>query len=153
VAELATIGWSEYVDLPDWGITRLKAKTDTGARTSALHVEDLKALPDGRIQFHVVHGSRRSPKTSPIIAQPVKWGRVRSSNGHYVERWFVRTTLQIGPILKEIEISLVSREKMLFRMLIGRKALERTFLVDPSKRSILTKRLPKKRPKNSKPQS
>lgn len=153
MAELATIGWSEYVDLPDWGITRLKAKTDTGARTSALHVEDLKALPDGRIQFHVVHGSRRSPKTSPIIAQPVKWGRVRSSNGHYVERWFVRTTLQIGPILKEIEISLVSREKMLFRMLIGRKALERTFLVDPSKRSILTKRLPKKRPKNSKPQS
>lgn len=135
-----TIGWSEYVDLPEWGIGRLKAKTDTGARTSALHVENFQDLPDGRVQFEVVHGTRRKPKSTEVIAKPVKRARVRSSNGHYEERCFVRTHIRIGTIEKEVEISLVSRQKMLFRMLIGRKALEQTFVVDPAHRCLLSER-------------
>ena len=140
VHDKAIIGWSEYVDFPDWGIDRLKAKIDTGARTSALHVESLEELPGGDVRFEVIHGTRRNPKRTVVTAKALKWARVRSSNGHYQTRCFVRTRMQVGPILKEIELSLVSREKMLFRMLLGRKALEHDFLVNVSKRTLLSGR-------------
>ena len=55
-SEPLLIGWTEYVDLPEWGITRVRAKVDTGARSSALHVENIKELPRGRIRFDVVFG-------------------------------------------------------------------------------------------------
>lgn len=144
---LQVIGWSEYIELPDWGVSALKAKTDTGARTSALHVENLEELPDGTLRFEVMHGTRRRPQTTTVVARPSKWGRVRSSNGHYTHRYFVRTTLRVGPVEREIEISLVSRERMLFRMLLGRKALERVFLVDPGRRAVLSERPRRKKPK------
>lgn len=143
----AIIGWSEYIDLPEWGIDRLKAKIDTGARTSALHVESLEKTSNGKVRFEVVHGTRRNPRRTVVTSKVVKWARVRSSNGHFQLRCFVRTPIQVGPVCKEVEISLVSREKMLFRMLIGRKALEHDFLVNVSKRALLTSRHEKESPK------
>lgn len=133
------IGWSEYVDFPLWGIQGLKAKVDTGARSSALHVENLVLLPGDHAKFDVVIG-RRKFKKKHVMAKIVKWARVRSSTGEYTKRCFVRTLIRLGPIQKPIEISLVSREKMLFRMLIGRKVLEHDFLVDVSKKSVLTRK-------------
>jgi hypothetical protein len=146
VHEKAIIGWSEYVDLPDWDIDRLKAKIDTGARTSALHVESLEEMPNGKVRFEVIHGTRRSPRRTTVISTVVKWARVRSSNGHFQHRCFVRTRVRIGQVCKDVEVSLVSREKMLFRMLIGRKALESDFLVNVSKRTLLTGRRKKASP-------
>lgn len=146
--DLTVIGWSEYVDLPDWGIQTLKAKTDTGARTSALHVENLEELPDGHLEFEVIHGTRRNPKVTRVVARPTKWARVRSSNGHYSHRYFVKTLLRIAHVEHEIEISLVSRERMLFRMLLGRKALDKVFLVDPGRRNVLSDR-PSGKPKKT----
>jgi hypothetical protein len=73
-----------------------------------------------------------------VKAPVVKHGRVRSSTGHWTVRYFVKTRIRIGPVEKEIEISLVSREKMMFRMLLGRKALERDFVVDVTKRHALS---------------
>ncbi|MCC5874957.1 MAG: ATP-dependent zinc protease, partial [Candidatus Sumerlaeia bacterium] len=67
----------------------------------------------------------------------------RSSSGEITERPFVRTRVQIGPVVKVVEVSLVSREKMLFRMLLGRKALEKDFLVDVGRRRVLTSVKPK----------
>lgn len=114
---------------------------DTGARTSALHVEDLRVLPGGRrVRFDVVLSRRREDDRIEVIAPIAKWARVRSSTGEYVQRCFVRTTMRLGPVTREIEISLVSRERMLYRMLIGRTALERHFVVDVSRRKALGSR-------------
>ena len=133
----AVIGWTEYVDLPDWGIDTLRAKIDTGARTSALHVEDLTPLPDGHVLFHVILSRKRSHRRVEVRAPIARWGRVRSSTGHYSMRCFVMTRIRIGPVVKEIEISLISRERMLFRMLLGRQALAKEFVVDVTKRYVM----------------
>lgn len=139
------IGWSEYVEFMEWGLGRMRAKVDTGARTSALHVEDLEELPDGRVRFHVVRSrSDRHPRVE-VVAPVVKWARVRSSTGFFRKRCFVRTRVRIGNVEKEIEISLVSREKMIFRMLLGRKALEHDFLVDVSHKHTLPPAVPRGR--------
>jgi len=132
-----TIGWSEYIEFPDWDIHALKAKVDTGARTSALHVEDLRETVPGWVEFYVVLTKTGPRHRRRVRAQVAKWAKVRSSNGDYKRRCFVKTHVKIGTTLKEIEISLVCREKMMFRMLLGRKALERDFVVDVSKRTLL----------------
>jgi hypothetical protein len=132
-----TIGWAERIACPEWGIEALEAKVDTGAASSALHVEDLRFFKNGRCEFRIVVDLAQ-PDNSVVVRAPVlKRARVRSSNGEYTRRCFVLARVQIGPVLKEIELSLVSREKMLFRMLLGRKALEHDFVVDVSRRHIL----------------
>ena len=141
--EKTIIGWVEYADFPEWGISGVKAKVDTGARTSALHVENLEAIDHNHVAFDVVTGQRQR-RHHHVRARVLKWARVRSSNGHYTERCFVRARIRVGELEKDIEISLVSREEMQFRMLIGRKALERDFLVDVSRRTAISKR-PKKK--------
>jgi hypothetical protein len=140
-----TIGWSEYIEFPDWDIHALKAKVDTGARTSALHVEDLKLCEPGWVEFYVVLTTKGPRHRRRVRAQVVKWAKVRSSTGDYRRRCFVKTHVKIGTTVKEIEISLVSRERMLFRMLLGRKALEKDFVVDVSKRGVLGKPKPRRR--------
>ncbi len=131
------IGWSEYVQFPAWGIDDIQAKVDTGARTSALHVEDIESTPDGRVRFHVMVG-RRPPFRRVLVTAPVvRYARVRSSSGHFTMRFFVRTQVRIGPVVKAIDISLVSREKMVYRMLLGRGALAKDFLVDVNRRRVL----------------
>lgn len=131
------LGWTEYLDFPEWGIRRLKAKTDTGARSSALHVENLQVISERKLRFDVVIRGGAKPRMQTVEAPIVRRSRVRSSNGHYTLRYFVQPLVRIGPVEKRIELSLVSREKMLFRMLLGRKALEGDFLVDVSLRSAM----------------
>jgi hypothetical protein len=133
---LPVIGWTEVVSLPDWKIGAVVAKTDTGARTSALHVDDLEVLPQGMVRFHVVLARRPRRRVVEVVAPIIKWARVRSSTGEYRTRCFVSTRLRLGNVEKEIEVSLVSREGMTFRMLLGRKAIEQTFLVDVSRRYL-----------------
>ena len=136
--ERVTIGWSESVDFVEWGISRLDAKVDTGARTSALHVEDMEYLPDDYAAFDVVLSKMQSHRRKRVLAKISRWAKVRSSNGQYMLRCFVRTRIRIGPVEKEIELSLVSREKMSFRMLLGREALEKDFLIDVTRRRVQT---------------
>ncbi len=131
------VGWNEHVDLPEWGVFRLGAKVDTGARTSALHAANVELLPRGRIRFEVVvHRTRRDRHVS-VTTRLVRQARVRSSNGRFELRYFVRTVMRLGPVEKEIEISLVDRAKMVHRMLLGRAALRGDFLVDVSRRHLL----------------
>ena len=134
------IGWNEYVDIPDWGIKRLRAKVDTGARSSALHVENIEVLPRNRVRFDVVlhrlERDRRVRVTAPIARR----GRVRSSTGHYESRIFVQAPLRIGPVERQVEVSLVDRERMIFRMLLGRSALAGPFLIDPDRKHVLKPR-------------
>jgi hypothetical protein len=149
--EKTLVGWNEYVDLPDWGIKRLGAKIDTGARSSALHVEDLEVLPRGRIRFHVVVHREYRDRHVHVVAPISRRARVRSSNGLFESRYFVKTRMKLGRVEKEIEISLVDRGRMIHRMLLGRTALSGDFIVDVSRRHIQDPAARKKRKKKKKP--
>ena len=150
--EPSIIGWTEYIDFPDWNIKGLKAKVDTGARTSALHVENLERVDEDHVRFDVMLHRKKHDKRQPVRARIEKVARVRSSSGHYSERFFVRTMIRLGHVEKEIEFSLVSRKGMLFRMLLGRKALEHDFWVDVSRRNLLTRRSKKENEEKQRPQ-
>jgi hypothetical protein len=133
----STIGWKELVSLPDWGITRLRAKVDTGARTSALHVEELERLPGERVRFRVVLDRKRSHRRVSVTAPIARLGRVLSSSGHYTTRVFVTTTLRIGEVEETIELNLVDRQQLSFRMLLGRTAIADHFLIDAHRAYVL----------------
>ena len=134
------IGWNEYVALPEWGIARLRAKVDTGARSSALHVDDIEELGGGRVAFDVVVHRQKRDRHVRVETRIRRRGRVRSSTGHYETRLFVSTHVRIGPAEREIELSLVDRERMNFRMLLGRTALS-GFLIDVAHGQLLGKPL------------
>jgi hypothetical protein len=130
------IGWNEQVDLPDWHIRGLRAKIDTGARTSALHVDGLEVLPRRRLSYYVVLHRRDQDRRIHVVAPIARRSRVRSSTGEYTLRYFVRTRVRLAGVEREIEISLVDRGDMMFRMLIGRTALAGHFLVDPNHKNL-----------------
>lgn len=146
--EPVLIGWAELVDLPDWGIKKLRAKVDTGARSSALHVENIEELPRDWVRFDVVLHRLKRDRRIHVKAKVSRRGRVRSSSGHQEARIFVETTLRLGTVEKRVEISLVDREKMIHRMLLGRKALSGPFLIDVDRR--LTTKVTKKKKKKTK---
>jgi hypothetical protein len=133
------IGVTEYVDIPEWRIRRMRAKIDTGARSSALHVEQIRELGSGRVRFDVRLSRNQRERRVTVEADVARRGRVRASNGEVETRIFVRVRLRIGPLERDVELSLVDRGRMIFRMLIGRRALAHAFLVDPSRRYVLGK--------------
>lgn len=132
LTEKKVIGWKETVDLPDWGIEHIVSKSDTGARRSALDVTHVVELPGNQVQFDIVIDRKDRSHTRTVVADIAHQTHVRSSNGQQHERYFVRTRVAIAGIHKEVEFSLVSRESMACRILLGRKALEDDFLVDAS---------------------
>jgi hypothetical protein len=142
------IGVTEYVDIPEWRILRLRAKIDTGARSSALHVENVRELASGRVRFDVRLSRSESERRVTVEAPVARRGRVRASNGEVETRIFVLIGVRIGPVERAIELSLVDRDRMIFRMLIGRRALAHAFLVDPSRRYVLKKPAPRKPPQS-----
>jgi hypothetical protein len=144
--EPVVIGWTEFVDLPEWGVKRLRAKVDTGARTSALHVENIEELPRGFVRFDVVLHRKIRDRRIHVRTRIVRRGTVRSSTGHQSHRLFVETALRLGPVEQRVEISLVDREQMIHRMLLGRAALSGPFLVDVDRRMT---QAPKRRKKSA----
>jgi hypothetical protein len=134
--EPVLVGWREIIALPDWGIPRIKAKIDTGARTSALHVGSVEELPDGRVRFEVVVREKPKHRTTLVEARPVRRTTIKPSSGVRQERLVFRTRLVLGPLDREIELSLVSRKGMLCRMLVGRLALAGGVLVSPTRKYL-----------------
>lgn len=130
-------GWRERVALPEWGLHRIRAKVDTGARTSAIDVARFEMLDDEHVRFEIVYRDRPVRKTKWIEAKCVRTSRVKPSNGQLQERIVCVTKLRMGDQLFDAEISLVCRKGMLCRMLIGRSALEGRFLVDPGHKYLL----------------
>ena len=146
---LPVIGWRERVDLPEWGVTRILAKIDTGARTSSVHVEHIEPVGEGRVRFEVVVA--RATKTRPertmvVETDLVRTARVRPSTGRLQRRPVVEALVRIGPVERRIELSLVSREHMLCRMLLGRTALAGLVVIDAS-RTYLMSESPRERKK------
>lgn len=137
-AHLPVVGWRERVDLPDWGLRRVRAKVDTGARTSAIDVASIEELPDGRIRFEVVSRVRPTRRTRWLEATPVRRSVVKPSHGDSQERHVCLTRIRVGPIEREVEVSLVCRRGMLCRMLLGRSAIAGAAVVDPGLKYALS---------------
>ena len=136
------IGWKEWIGLPDLGIPAVKAKIDTGARTSALHVFDLQefVVEDRQMVRFSIHPLQRRKDILRFCEAPVlEKRRVKDSGGHIEKRYVIRTTAVMGAVSWPIDITLTNRDPMLFRMLLGRKAVENRFLLNPG-RSYLTGR-------------
>jgi hypothetical protein len=137
---LRTIGAAEYVDFPDWGIRGLSARVDTGARSSALHVENVVELPGSRVRFDVRLRRDDPAARVTVEAKVSRRTSVRSSTGTEAPRLFVKAYVRLGGVEQAIEVGLVDRGRMLFRMLLGRSALARRFVVDVTKRYALSAR-------------
>ena len=138
-------GWREWVSLPDAGVDWIKAKIDTGARTSSLHaydVEEFEREGEDWVRFQVKPWQESQEDTTRVECPVHDRRRVRSSSGHQQERIVVLLAIRLVDRLVVSEVTLSNRDEMGFRMLIGREALRRGFVVDPA-RSFLGGRAPK----------
>lgn len=126
------VGWREWVELPELGVTT-KVKVDTGARTSALHADDLEFFERGGrpwVRF-VVHPEQRTNRVEVHCEAPVLEDRqVKSSTGSITHRPVIETRISLGGQSWPIELTLINRDEMGFRMLLGRTAIKRRFVVD-----------------------
>jgi hypothetical protein len=133
---LPLIGWREWLDLPDLGITGIKAKIDTGARSSALHAIGIEAFETDRpctVRFQVHPDRSDLHRTILAEAELLEWREVKNSGGQKQLRPAIRTTIAIGGSRWPIELTLTSRDLMGFPMLLGREALRKRFFVDPGR--------------------
>jgi hypothetical protein len=129
------IGWRERLAIPEWGVRRIKAKIDTGARTSALHAAEISYFTDGQqemVQFKVYPLQRTLRKEVLVTAPLIDRRLVRSSSGAAEVRPVVRTYVELMGVCWPVEITLARRSLMGFRMLLGREAMWDRFIVDPS---------------------
>ena len=136
---LKLIGWREWIGLPDFGVKKIKVKVDSGARTCALHaskIRILKAENGGKTVSFVVHTNKSPAHHIRVHAPLVELRKVKSSMGHLSLRPVIRTRIQIGDDSWETEVTLVNRDPMGFRMLLGRQALKGRFLIHPSRSFI-----------------
>ena len=140
---LPLVGWREWLSLPEFGVEAIKAKVDTGARSSALHTHEFEVYEtaDGetRVRFvlHPVRGSKEVEVEGD--ASVVDFAEVKDSGGHVERRPFVETMARLGDREWPVIVNLTNRESMKFRMLLGRTAIRGHFLVD-SGRSYLQSR-------------
>ena len=133
---LPVIGWREFVDLPDFGVIGVKAKIDTGARTSSLHAFRLVVFSrDHRdwARFEIHPNQRNAAGAHEVEVEVLEFRKVRSSNGTVQRRPVIRTDLVWNEQRWPIDVTLTNRDEMGFRMLLGRAALRRRVLVDPSR--------------------
>ncbi|MEQ8536716.1 MAG: RimK/LysX family protein [Coleofasciculus sp. D1-CHI-01] len=130
---LSIIGWRERVALPDLGISQIKAKIDTGARSSALHAFDVETFSRDdktRVRFKVHPYQRDTHRTVSAEAELIDQRQVRNSGGHAQLRPVIQTMVELNGERWLIELTLTNRDVMGFRMLLGRQAIRKRFLVD-----------------------
>lgn len=127
------LGWREWLSLPELAIPAIKAKIDTGARSSALHAFHLETHKDnGRhmVRFAIHPLQKRTDVALLCNAEIVDYRRVCDSGGHHEMRYVINTPVCIGSETWDIEITLTDRETMQFRMLLGRTAMGGKIIVD-----------------------
>lgn len=143
MSDLTALGWREWIGFPDIGIDQIKAKVDTGARTSCLHafmVEPFErdGVPWVRFDIHPsqTDNSKVVSCKAPVLDQRV----VRDSGGHEELRYVIETPMTIGANVHKVEVTLSDRDSMKFRVLLGRTAIQGQYLVDPSRSYLVGKR-------------
>ncbi|MDX1564543.1 MAG: RimK/LysX family protein [Phycisphaeraceae bacterium] len=145
------IGWREWVLLPELCGEKIKAKIDTGARTSALHAFDLAYSEDRQtVRFNIHPLQRDTSQTIEAEGRVVDERPVRSSGGHVTVRPVILTELQWLDHRFKIELTLVNRDHMGFRMLLGRQAIRDHFCVDPGRSFLGGRKKVKKKKKKKK---
>ncbi|MEO8809276.1 MAG: RimK/LysX family protein [Rhodanobacter sp.] len=134
-ARLVTLGWRERLALPQLGIGALKAKLDTGARSSSLHVDSIDTFQRDRATWlrFTLHVGRRAAVAVHCEAPAVDRRIVTDTGGRRTERWFIRSEIELAGARFSVDINLTDRRHMLFPLLLGRSALSGRFLVDPAR--------------------
>ena len=130
---LPVIGWREWVGLPDFGIRSIKVKVDTGARSSSLHAFGLHEFERNGttwVRFEVHPVQRKRDRAVAVEAEVLEFRSVRSSSGKAAMRPVIVTNVRLLGTTWPVELTLASRDEMGFRMLLGREAFRRRFLVD-----------------------
>ncbi|MBT8073594.1 MAG: ATP-dependent zinc protease [Xanthomonadales bacterium] len=143
--EKLVFGWREWVGLPELGLDSIKAKVDTGARTSALHAFELDTFTENgvdRVNFKIHPVQKDVEKVVSCVADIIDERLVTDSGGHREQRLIIATLLTIGRWSWPIEMTLTSRDNMMFRMLLGRTAIKGVAMVDPA-RSYTTGKKPR----------
>jgi hypothetical protein len=129
------IGWKEHVRLPALNIGPIDAKIDTGARTAALHADEIE-IRGGRVRFVILEHGKRHIHFAPLVAKK----RIKSSNGISETRAVIETDIQIGTYVVRAEVTLTDRTDMEIPMLLGRSTVRGRFLVNPAKSFMLSKK-------------
>lgn len=135
-SDLPIIGWREWVGLPSLGIERIKAKVDSGARSSSLHAFDIvEFLRDGKpwVRFKVHPKQRKKEPIIVVESEILETRSVRSSSGNATLRPVIVTDVELLNQTWQVELTLANRDEMGFRMLLGREAFRHRFLVDGGK--------------------
>ena len=144
--ERPVIGWREWVRLPGLAKLPIKAKIDSGARTSSIHSFRTRRFADAgapMVEF-VLHPLQRRAAPEIVCVAPIVDERlVRSSNGEQEMRIVIETQARLGDIRWPIELTLADRDVMGFRLLLGREATRGRFLLDPGRSYRLSRRRPK----------
>ncbi len=127
------VGWREWVGLPELGIAWIKAKVDSGARSSCLHAFDVEVFKQGsqryvRFKVHPIQRDRKN--TVESVAPLLEFRNVKSSSGHLTRRPVILTPVQLLGECFEVEVTLAARDAMGFRMLLGRQAVRGKFVID-----------------------
>ncbi|MFZ2450879.1 MAG: ATP-dependent zinc protease [Methylovulum miyakonense] len=135
MTDLPMLGWREWVGLPNFNIMQIKAKIDTGARSSALHAFAIDPYRKGgeRWVMFAIHPIQKNTDAVLECHAPVKDRRVVSdSGGHKQLRYVIDTQLVVGQSVITAEMTLTNRDSMLFRLLIGRTAMDKRFIIAPN---------------------
>lgn len=152
--DLPVIGWREWVGLPELGVPAIKAKVDTGARSSSLHAFDLETFRRGEVHMvrFKVHPYQRD-RSRTVVAEAVLLGkrRVRNSSGQEEVRPIIRTSIEVMGRTWLIYLTLARRDAMGFRMLLGRRAVRRKFLIDAGRSFVAGQVRPPGAPRPKKP--
>lgn len=144
MANKPVIGWREWVGLPEFGDFRIKAKIDTGAKTSAIHAFRIEEITDrgvASLRFSLHPEQRCKQPEVHCVAVITGQRTVRSSSGHEELRYMITTDISLGGAVFPIDITLTNRDDLGFRMLLGRDGLRPRFIIDPA-RSYLMGRAP-----------
>jgi hypothetical protein len=131
------IGWKEYIDLPEWGLSRVKVKIDTGARTTALGVSALRMIGSSEAELEL-RLYRKEPDRLTTVRVPVlEHVEVRNTSGNFELRPVIGVLIRLGPVTKRVRVTVADRSRMLFPIILGRKALEGDFLIDVGRKYLL----------------
>lgn len=136
MAKRKTIGWREWVEMPDLGVAEIKAKVDTGADNASLHAFNIERFEQNGVpyvRFEVHPRQRRRKPSIPCVAPLAKERTVKNPGGRSEVRPVIRTSLIVAGVKVEALVNLTTRDEMTFRLLLGRRTIRGHFIVDPGR--------------------
>jgi hypothetical protein len=137
MTEKKIIGRVEKIDFPDWNISGIDAKIDTGAYTASLHCHDIK-MDDEKltVSFYVLDPTHPEFENQKVSCPVHDFRSIKSSNGSIEDRIIIKTNINIHGMTYPVELSLTDRSEMRFPVLLGRRFIKNKFIVDVSRKYV-----------------